>query len=121
MNEEHKPERYCHECKQEFENSFDLVDHLLPEDEEFDPYYILPMGTKLMLGSLLRYIYAHADQPTRVQSMVQSTYITLFAAEMEYDKVDEMVEDMVVSQEMHNLDEELEKLLRTTDDNEGGA
>jgi hypothetical protein len=120
MSEEHIPERYCHECHQEFEDSFELIDHLLPEDEEFDPYYLLPNGFKLMMGSLLRYLYGHADKPDKIRNLAQSTYITLFAAEMEYEGVGELVEDMVVSQEMSNIDIELEKLLRT-DDNESGA
>lgn len=121
MNEDYTPERYCHECKIEFEDSFELIDHLLPEDEEFDPYYILPNGMKLMLGTMMRYLYNHADDPTRVKNLAQSTYITLFASEMEYEMVDELVHDMVVSQEMHGIDEELENLLRDEDDNEGGA
>ena len=121
MTHEHIPERFCHECKQEFDDSFALIDHLLPEDEDFDPYFILPNGFKLMLGSLLRYVFGNADEPDKIKMIAQSTYITLFAAEMDYDGVDELVEDMVVSQEMHNLDEELEKLLRGPDDNENGA
>ena len=121
MSDEHIPERFCHECKQEFEDSFELIDHLLADDEEFDPYYLLPNGFKLMMGSLLRYLYGHADKPDKIRNLAQSTYITLFAAEMEYEGVGELVEDMVVSQEMHNLDEELEKLLRGPSDDEGGA
>jgi len=118
----HEPERYCHDCKKEFEDSFALIDHLLPDDEEFDPYFILPNGFKLMLGSLLRYIFGYADNVEKVKLITQSTYLTLFAAEMGYEGLDGMVEDMVVSQEMHNLDEELEKLLRgPDDDNESGA
>lgn len=119
MSEEHRPERYCHECNQEFADSFELIDHLMPEDEEFDPYYLLPNGFKLMMGSLLRYIHGHAEKPDKIRDLAQSTYVTLFAAEMEYDGVEELVEDLVVSQAMSGLDLELEKLLRT-DDNEGG-
>lgn len=119
MSDEHIPERYCHECKQEFADSFELIDHLLPEDEEFDPYYLLPNGFKLMMGSLLRYIHGHAEKPDKIRDLAQSTYVTLFAAEMEYDGVEELVEDLVVSQAMSGLDLELEKLLRNND-NEGG-
>ena len=121
MNEDHTPERYCHECEQEFEDSFELIDHLLLDDEEFDPYYILPNGMKLMLGTMMRYLYHHADEPARIKNLAQSTYITLFAAEQQYEEVDELIHDMVVSQEMYNLDEELDKLLRGPSDNEGGA
>ena len=121
MTEEHTPERYCHECQVEFDNSFELIDHLLPDDEEFDPYFVLPNGFKLYLGSLLRYIHGHADNIEQVKKVVQSTYLTLFAAEMEYDGVDGLVEDMVVSQEMHDIDLQLEELLRGPSDDEGGA
>lgn len=121
VNEDHTPERYCHECKLEFDNSFDLIDHLLPEDEEFDPYYVLPSGMKLMLGTMMRYLFAHAQEPARIEKLAQSTYITLFASEMQYEDVEELVQDMVVSQEMHDIDSELEQLLRNKDDNEGGA
>lgn len=117
--QDHTPERYCHECKQEFEDSFELIDHLLPDDEEFDPYYLLPNGFKLMMGSFLRYIYGHADKPNNIRNLAQSTYITLFAAEMEYEGVGELVEDMVVSQAMTGLDDILEELLRK--DDESGA
>jgi uncharacterized protein YjaG (DUF416 family) len=119
--EDHNPERYCHECKKEFDNSFELVDHLMPDGDEFDPYYPMPNGIKLYLGSFLRYIHGHAEKPEKIKKIAQSAYITLFAAEMQYEAVGELVEDMVVSQEMHNLDEELEDLLRGPDDNEGGA
>ena len=121
MNEDHTPERYCHECEEEFEDSFALIDHLLPEDEEFDPYYILPNGMKLMLGTMMRYLFAHADEPERVKMLAQSTYITLFASEMQSEMVEELIHDMVVSQEVYDLDKQLEDLLRNKDDNEGGA
>jgi hypothetical protein len=48
---------FCHDCNQQFENSFELIDHALEDDEDFDPYYILPNGFKLLLGSLLRFMY----------------------------------------------------------------
>jgi len=55
----------------------------------------------------------------RVKNLAQSTYVTLFASEMQSDMVEELVEDMVVSQEMHDIDLELEKLLRGPSDKEG--
>jgi hypothetical protein len=115
------PESYCHECKEQFDNSFDLIDHTLEDDEEFDPYYVLPNGFKLLLGSLLRFMYHHRDDPEKIALISQSTYVTLFASEMGYDMVDELVEDMVVKSELQNFDEELKKLLTKDDDGEGGA
>ena len=115
------PESYCHECKTQFENSFELIDHTLEDDEEFDPYYALPNGFMLLLGSLLRFMYYHRNEPEKIALISQSTYVTLFASEMGYDMVDELVEDMVVKSELQNLDEELRKLLTKDNDGEGGA
>jgi hypothetical protein len=115
------PESYCHECDRQFNNSFELVDHTMEEDEEFDPYYILPNGMKLLLGSLLRFMYKHSKEPEQIELITQSTYITLFAAEMGFDMIDELVEDMVVKSAMQDLDANIEKLLSKDKDEEGGA
>lgn len=110
---------YCNECKKEFEDSFELVDHVLEDDEEFDPYYLLPNGFKLHLGSLLRFFYAFAEDAEKIKMMTQSTYITLFAAENGYDLMNDLVEDMVVKSAMQDLDKNLEKLLSKDTDEEG--
>ena len=116
------PHNYCHDCHQQFEDSFQLVDHYLEEDEEFDPYYILPNGYKLLLGSLLRFMFNHADEPNQIRLITQSTYVTLFASENGYDLVDELVEDMVVKSALVDFDQNLARLLETdTNDDEGGA
>jgi len=75
----------------------------------------------LLLGSLLRFMYYHRNEPEKIALISQSTYVTLFASEMGYDMVDELVEDMVVKSELQNLDEELRKLLTKDNDGEGGA
>lgn len=111
---------FCNECNTEFEDSFELIDHVLEDDEEFDPYYLLPNGFKLHLGSLLRFFFAHADNPEQIKMMTQSTYVTLFAAENGYDLMNELVEDMVVKSAMQDLDQNLEKLLSKDTDEEGG-
>ena len=59
--EDEPPHNVCHDCGITFENSFSLVDHMLEDDEDFDPYFLLPNGHKLMLGSLLRFFYANAE------------------------------------------------------------
>lgn len=108
--------KHCNECGNDFENSFELIDHLLKDDEDFDPYYLLPNGIKLMVGSFLRFIYHHRFEPEQIETITQSTYVTLFATEMGYEFADDLIEDMVVESSMHNLDGELEKLLRTDDE-----
>jgi hypothetical protein len=105
------PHNYCNDCKITFSDSFALVDHMLEEDEEFDPYYLLPSGFKLMLGSLLRFMYNNAEDPNQIKLITQSTYVTLFASEMGYDLVDELVEDMVVKSALQDFDRDLQELL----------
>lgn len=115
LNDNPPPYTYCKECKQEFDDSFSLIDHLLEEDEDFDPYLILPNGFKLMIGSLLRYMYNNAHEPEKIETITQSTYVTLFASEMGYEPLNNLIEDMVVKTELINLDERLEELLREGD------
>jgi hypothetical protein len=119
--EQKEPHNYCHECHLQFEDSFQLVDHYYEDDEEFDPYYILPNGYKLLLGSLLRFMYNNADTPEQIKLITQSTYITLFASENGYSLVDELVEDMVVKSALVDFDQNLTRLLeKGTNDNESG-
>jgi len=106
------PHNYCNDCNETFENSFQLIDHTLEEDDEFDPYYLLPNGYKLLLGSLLRFMYNNADEPEQIKLITQSTYVTLFASENGYDLVDELVEDMIVRSALQHFDEDLEALLK---------
>ena len=105
------PHNYCNECKITFDSSFDLIDHMLEEDEQFDPYYLLPSGFKLMLGSLLRFMYTNAEEPDQIKLITQSTYVTLFASEMGYELVDELVEDMIVKSALQDFDRDLQELL----------
>jgi hypothetical protein len=101
----------CPECGEEFNNVFEATDHLLEEDEEFDPALILPNGYRLMIGSLLRCLYNHADSPEMIEDVVQSTYATLFAAESKPEVLGSVIEDIIVGSSMNGLDDELKKLL----------
>jgi len=107
---------HCHDCGEDFDDSFQLIDHTLEDEEEFDPYLILPNGYKLMLGSLLRFLFVNADNPEQVRHITQSTYVTLFASENGYDLVDELIEDMVVKSALQKFDEELNILLSENKD-----
>jgi hypothetical protein len=106
----------CPECGAHFENSFEAVDHLLEEDEEFDPSLILPNGYRLMIGSLLRSIYEHAHEPAKVEELTEDTYMTLFMVEMSPDSVSGIIQDIIVTENMADLDNELKELL---EDREG--
>ena len=105
----------CPECGEPFENVFDATDHLLEDDEEFDPVLILPNGYKLMVGSLLRVLYEHADDPKRIESITQDTYATLYAAETKPKQMQRFIEDLIINEHMYDIDEELEELLDGND------
>lgn len=118
--EDEPPHNYCDDCKREFDSSFDLVDHFLEDDEEFDPYLVLPNGMKLMVGSLLRFMYEHSDNPEQIELITQSTYVTLFAAENGYDPLEDLVEDMIVKSAMQNFDTNLNDLLKGQEPDDEG-
>jgi len=109
----------CHDCGKEFDNSFDLIDHTMGDDDEFDPYLILPNGYRLMLGSLLKFIYDEASDTEQIRHIAQSTYVTLFAAENGYDLIDVLIEDMIVKSSLQNFDESLQQLLSESDKENG--
>ena len=115
-------EYWCEECNGIFQNGFDFIDHYADEEgeEEFDPYLILPNGVKLQVGSLLRFIYEHADEPEHIRQVSESSYVTLFAAERNLDNVEDMIKEMVVNSEMLRFDESLKTLLEETDPDEEG-
>jgi len=106
-----KPIKPCPECGEHFDNIFEATDHLLEEDEEFDPALILPNGYRLMIGSLLRCFYRYADEPEKIKDVAQDTYLTLFTVEMEPSTVVEVIEDMIVGSSMAEIDDELKQLL----------
>jgi len=108
MNKEIPP---CPECGERFENVFQATDHLLEDDDEFDPALLLPNGTKLMIGSLLRCLYKYADKPEQVKTITQSTYMTLFTAETQPEIIKNIVEEMIIESQMMEIDDELKQLL----------
>ena len=103
----------CPECGAKFTNIFDSIDHLLEEDETFDPVYILPGGMKLMLGSLLRIIYDNRRKPALVSQLVQDCYATLVMSEFMPDHLPDLMNDIVVEEAMEKLDDELKKLFKS--------
>ena len=105
-----KPDN-CPECGEQFDNVFDATDHLLEDDEEFDPALVLPNGYRLMIGSLLRCMYRYANEPEQIKKITQSTYMTLFTAETSPSTVVEVIEDMIVDSSMVGIDDELKDLL----------
>ena len=74
-----------------------------------------------MIGSLLRFIYHYSDTPEQIRQIVQSTYVTLYAAENSLDTLEGMIQDVVVDSEMLRFDETLQALLEgKLDDEESG-
>jgi hypothetical protein len=55
----------CDLCGALFSNGFDYVDHMMEDDEEFNPYLLLPNGYRLMVGAVLRTLFENADDPVR--------------------------------------------------------
>ena len=115
--EDWPPYNICKECGQEFDNSFELIEHLLEDDEEFNPYLVLPSGFRLMLGSMLKFIYDNAHNPEQIELITQSTFITLFASENGYEPIEELVEDMVVKSALQDFDDSLKTLLEEENPN----
>ena len=114
----------CPECGMPFDNIFEATDHLLEDDESpFDPQLTLPNGYSLMIGSLLRTIYHKADSPEDIERITQDTYATLYASKYDPDEMKGYIEDLIIREQMHNLDDELVELLdkKPNDDNESGA
>lgn len=103
----------CPECGTRFENIFEATDHLLDDEDsqEFDPKLTLENGYSLMLGSLLRCLYSHADDARQIKSITQSVYATLYASEVDPGYMKEIIEDMVIHEHMHDFDEQLNELL----------
>jgi hypothetical protein len=101
----------CPQCGELFDNVFEAIDHLLEEDEEFDPALILPNGYRLMIGSLLKCLYKHSNEPEKIEEITESTYLTLFTAETNPQEVTHVIEDMIVGSSMIGIDDELKRLL----------
>jgi hypothetical protein len=102
----------CPECGQKFTDAFDAVNHMLEDDQEFDPALILPGGYRLMIGSLLRALFENRDDEAYVSEILQSAYITLFTAETNPEIIGETVEDIIVESVMEDFDGELNKLFK---------
>ena len=101
----------CPECGEQFDNVFQATDHLLEDDEKFDPSLILPNGSRLMIGSLLRCLYKYAERPEQVKVITQSAYMTLFTAETQPDAIKDIVEEMIIKSQMMEIDDEIKQLL----------
>ena len=102
----------CPECGQKFNNAFEAVDHMIEDDDEFNPSLILPGGYSLMVGSMLKSLYDNRNDPEFISEVTQSAYITLFTAEVNPDIIGETVEDIIVDDAMEGIDNELKKLLK---------
>ena len=102
----------CPECGAKFDNVFEAVEHSLEDDEKFDPAMVLPKGFKLMVGSLLKYLYFEADDAEEIRHIVSSAYMTLFAAEYGHPYYEEMTDEILIETSMENLDDELKNLLK---------
>ena len=109
----------CEVCGTRFKSIFEMVDHLLEEDEQdFDPVILLPNGYKLLVGTLLRLVYDNSSKPSQVRDIVSSAYMNLYLAETNQVKMKKNIEDILVKRFALELDEELHKLLEEDGNNE---
>jgi hypothetical protein len=102
----------CPECGQKFDNVFEAVWHMLEDDEQFDPAYILPGNIRLMLGSLMWSIYKHRNEPEMISELVQDCYATLAMAEFMPEQIPSVINDILVEEAMEDIDDELKRLLK---------
>lgn len=112
----------CEVCGTPFDNVFEMADHMMEDDghnHEFDPCLILPGGYQLRVGSLMRLLHHHANNPEKIRFITQDVYATLFAAEQSEDEMREMIEDTIVEVRMENFDEKLIQFLDEMGGNNG--
>ena len=111
----------CKICGQHFDNIFEVVDHLVDDENEpeFDPKLILPGGYQLMIGSLLRNIHMNAGNNRKVKDIVEHTYATLYAAETNPRKMKRFIEDLIITTEMGVLEHEINDFLSENDEKRG--
>jgi len=110
----------CGVCGTPFDNVFEMADHLMEDDgytHHFDPCLLLPGGYQLRVGSLMRLLHHHADNPDKIKFITQDVYATLFAAEQSEDDMRQMIEDTIVEVRMENIDEKIKQFL---DEETGG-
>jgi hypothetical protein len=108
----------CEVCGEQFNNVFDMIDHLSDGEGEpyFDPTLVLPSGHKLLVGTLLRIIYDHSNKPSQVRDITSGAFMTLYLAETEQKSMRENVTEVVVDRFMKDLDAELKNLLEEDND-----
>ena len=102
----------CPDCGMKFTNMFDAVEHFLEDDETFDPMLILPGGYRLLVGTLLKSLYDNRHDSMFIGEIVQSTYGTLFMAEIKPELINETIEDIIVENEMEDFDVQLKNLFK---------
>ena len=102
----------CPDCGAKFNTIFEAVEHYVEDDDDFDPALLLPGGYRLMIGTLLRSLYEHRTDPAFISEITQSTYGTLFTAEVEPELLNETVEDIIVATEMEDFDVQLKNLFK---------
>jgi hypothetical protein len=102
----------CPECGEKFDNIFTAVEHMLDDDEEFNPAFILPGGIRLMLGTLMWNIYQRRNEPDVVSELAQDCYATLAMGEFMPEAIPNVLNDLLVEDAMENFDDELKQLFK---------
>lgn len=108
----------CKTCGQQFDNIFEAVAHMSDDENApvFDPKLILPGGYQLLIGTLLKSIYDNAGRNQAVKDIVSHTYATLYAAETSPRRMKRFIEDLIVSEEMSNFEDDIMEFLNNYKD-----
>jgi transcriptional regulator NrdR family protein len=101
----------CPDCGQRFTDTFEAVEHMLEDNEDFNPYLVLPNGYKLMIGALLKTIFESSEDPQTIKDIVETTYMTLYTAETNPDILQDVITDLVVESAMEELDDSIKRIL----------
>jgi hypothetical protein len=72
----------CPFCGKRYKNIFEVTDHLLERNTpRYDPVVTVKGGHGIKLGTLLRLIYKHQNNPEEINRIAQILYGTLYENE----------------------------------------
>lgn len=93
----------CATCGQKFESVFEASDHELKgDDATFDPVLLLPGRESIKVGTLLRKIFAVADDEVVVRGLIEEVYELLWLSEYFPEDVHDVYFDLVKAEHTHS-------------------
>lgn len=102
----------CPECGQHFNNVFEAVDHLLEDGQpRFEVAHRLSDGFRLLLGTLMREMYANAGDPDTIRFVAEQTFMNLYFSHRAPSETKKFRDNVLVERSMKNIEKELYELL----------